>query len=165
MRKHKHYKIMCFLNISREAKIHKILKTLEKWIPLVRESMGKQKHFEIKCFLSFSPEAEIHAVLKTWGKMGKHKHFRFMGFLNISGEAEIHKISKIREKWIPIIWEKYAKKQTFQTYGFLKYFGWSRNPCNFQNMVKWFIVQQKYEKTQTFQIYGFLRYFRLIRNP
>ena len=88
-----------------------------------------------------------------------------MGFLNISGEAEIHKISKIWEKWIPIIREKYTKKQTFQTYVFLKYFGWSRNPYNFQNMVKWFIVQQKYGKTQTFQIYGFRKYSRLIRNP
>ena len=158
MRKHKHYKIMCFLNIFREAKIHKISKTLEKWIPLVRESMGKHKHFEI------FPWSRNPRSSQNMGKNGKTQTFQIYG-LNISGEAEIHKISKIWEKWIPIIREKYTKKQTFQTYVFLKYFGWSRNPYNFQNMVKWFIVQQKYGKTQTFQIYGFRKYSRLIRNP
>ena len=72
-----------------------------------------------------------------YGKsMGKHKHFKFMGFLNILSEAEIHTISKIWEKWIPIIRGKYGKKQAFQSYGFLKYFGWSRNPYNSQNMGK-----------------------------
>ena len=55
--------------------------------------------------------------------MGKHKHFKFMGFLNILGEAEIHAIPKTWEKQIHIIQEKYGKKQTFQSYGFLKYFG------------------------------------------
>ena len=29
-----------------------------------------------------------------------------------------------------------GKKQTFESYGFLKYFGWGRNPCNSQNMGK-----------------------------
>ena len=58
-----------------------------------------------------------------------------MGFLNISGETEIHAISKTWEKWIPIIQEKYGKK-TFESFGFLKCFGWSRNPYNSQNMGK-----------------------------
>ena len=43
---------------------------------------------------------------------------------------------KTWEKWIFIVWEKYGKTQTFQIYGLLKYFGWSRNPCNSQNMWK-----------------------------
>ena len=65
--------------------------------------------------------------------MGKHKHYKFMGFLNISGEAEIHTILKIWQKWVPIIHEK---KKTFHGNGFLKYFGWSKNPYNSQNMGK-----------------------------
>ena len=68
--------------------------------------------------------------------MGKHKHFKFMRSLNISGEAEIHTIPKTWAKWISIVREKYGKTQTFQIYGFLKYFRSSRNPYNSQNMVK-----------------------------
>ena len=59
-----------------------------------------------------------------------------MGFFNVSGEAEIHTVPKIWAKWISIVQEKYGKTQTFQIYGFLKYFGWSRNPYNSQNMGK-----------------------------
>ena len=52
-----------------------------------------------------------------------------MSFSNILGDTEIHKIPKTWEKWISIVWEKYEKTQTFQIiYGFLKYFGLSRNP-------------------------------------
>ena len=68
--------------------------------------------------------------------MEKHKHFKFMGFLNISDEAEIHIIPKTWDAWILIIREKYVKKQTFESYGFLRYFGWSRNPNNFKNIKK-----------------------------
>ena len=72
-----------------------------------------------------------------YGKsMEKHKHFKFMGFLNISDKAEIHTIPRTWEMWIPIIREKYGKKQTFQSNGFLNYFEWSRNPYNSQNMEK-----------------------------
>ena len=46
-----------------------------------------------------------------------------MSFLNILDEAEIHTIPKTLEKWIPIIREKDGKKQTFQSNGFLEYFG------------------------------------------
>ena len=59
-----------------------------------------------------------------------------MGFSTISSEAEIHTIPKIWEKWIPIVWEKHGKTQTFQSNGFLKYFGRSRNPYNSQNIGK-----------------------------
>ena len=73
---------------------------------------------------------------------------------------------KIWEKWILIVQEKYGKTQTFQSYGFLKYFRWSRNQYNSQNMGKWiFIVWEKDGKTKTFQIYGFLKYFGLNKNP
>ena len=72
-----------------------------------------------------------------YGKsMEKHKHFKSMGFLNILDEAEIHTIPRTLEKWISIIREKYEKTQTFQSNGFLKYFGRSRNPYNSQNMGK-----------------------------
>ena len=40
-----------------------------------------------------------------------------MGFLNIS---QISTIPKTWEKWILIAREKYGKKQTFESYGFLK---------------------------------------------
>ena len=46
-----------------------------------------------------------------------------MAFLNISGEAEIHTIPKTWGKWISTVQEKYGRTQTFQIYGFLKYFG------------------------------------------
>ena len=59
-----------------------------------------------------------------------------------------------------------GKKQTFQSNGFLNYFGWSRNPYSSQNMEKWIpIVRKKYGKTQTFQINGLLKYFGWSRNP
>ena len=60
--------------------------------------------------------------------MGKNQHPKLMGFSNILGGAEIHTIPKTWEKRISIVREKYGKTQTFQTYGFLKYFGLSRNP-------------------------------------
>ena len=31
--------------------------------------------------------------------------------------------------------KKYAKTQTFRSWGFLKFFAWSRNSCSSQNMV------------------------------
>ena len=55
--------------------------------------------------------------------MRKNKHFKVKGFLNFSHEAEIHAVPKTWEKWISIVREKYGKTQTFQIYGFLKYFG------------------------------------------
>ena len=59
-----------------------------------------------------------------------------MDFLNILGEAEIHTILKTWEKCISIVREKYKDTQTFQIYGFLKYFGRSRNTHNSQDMGK-----------------------------
>ena len=64
-----------------------------------------------------------------YGKsMGKPKRFKFMDFLNTFGKAVIHTIPKTWEKWISIVREKYGKTQTFQIYGFLKFFRLSRNP-------------------------------------
>ena len=55
--------------------------------------------------------------------MGKHKHFKVKGFLNFLYEAEVHAVPKIWENWISIAREKHGETQTFQIYGFLKYFG------------------------------------------
>ena len=55
--------------------------------------------------------------------MGKHNHFKIMNFLIILGAAEIHTIPKTWGKRILIVREKYMKTQTFEIYGFLKYFG------------------------------------------
>ena len=68
--------------------------------------------------------------------MRKHKHFKVTCFWNFSLDAEIHAVLKAWENWISIIREKYGKKQTFQSNGFLNYFEWSRNPYNSQNMEK-----------------------------
>ena len=48
--------------------------------------------------------------------MGKHEHFKVKGFWNFLLEAEIHAVPNTWEKWIPIIREKYGKKQTFQSF-------------------------------------------------
>ena len=55
--------------------------------------------------------------------MGKHKHFKVTGYLYFSYEAEIHAFPKTWEKWVSIVREKHGKIQTFEIYGFLKYFG------------------------------------------
>ena len=62
------------------------------------------------------------------------KHFKVKDFLNFWLEADIHAVPKIWEKWISMVQAKYWNTQTFQIYGFLKYFGWSRPPYNYQNM-------------------------------
>ena len=62
------------------------------------------------------------------GKILEKKYPKLMGFSNIWGEVEIHTIPKTWEKWISVAREKYGRTQTFQIYGFLKYFGLSRNP-------------------------------------
>ena len=92
--------------------------------------MRKQKHFRVKCFWNFSLDAEIHAVPKTW------------------------------EKWISIIREKYGKTETFQIYGFLKYFGWSRNPYNSQNLgkVNFHNTGKVWEKNKHSKVMGFSRH-------
>ena len=66
--------------------------------------------------------------------MGKYEHFEVKGFWNFLLEAEIQAVTNIWEKWILIILEKYGKKTNIPK--FLKYFGWSRNPYNSQNMGK-----------------------------
>ena len=55
--------------------------------------------------------------------MAKRKHFKLMDFLNISGGTENHTTPKTWGKKIAITQEKYAKKQTFESYDFLKCFG------------------------------------------
>ena len=54
--------------------------------------------------------------------MGEHKHFKVKGFLQFSLEAEIHAVPKTWKKQISIVREKYGKTQTFQIYGFVKFF-------------------------------------------
>ena len=56
------------------------------------------------------------------------KHFcsGWEGNINISKllfEAEIHAAPNTWENWISIVQEEYGKTQTFQIYGFVKYFG------------------------------------------
>ena len=90
--------------------------------------------------------------------MGKHKYAKGLDFLYVPHSSILREI----ETFFPITWqnwihivretygktqifqsyrismvrEKYGKTQTFQIYGFLKYFGCSKNPYNSQNMGK-----------------------------
>ena len=133
-------------NILAEAEIHKIPKIRENWIPIEREKYGKTQTFQIYEFLKYfgwsrNPynsqnlgKVNFHNTGKVWEK--KNKYSKVMGFSNSLSEAEMHTIPKIWKKWIPIVREKYGKTQTFQSNRFLKYFGWSRNPYNSQNMGK-----------------------------
>ena len=57
-----------------------------------------------------------------------------MDFLNVLVETEIHVVTKILEKYISIVREKYGRALTSQGFWFLQYFGWSRYPYNSQNM-------------------------------
>ena len=106
-----------------------------------------------------------HSKDKIWGNTNISKLIKC--FWNFSLNAEIHAVPKTWEKWISIIREKYGKTQTFQIYGFLKYFGWSRNPYNSENLgkVNFHNTGKKYGKKQTFQSNGFLNYFEWGRNP
>ena len=62
--------------------------------------------------------------LPLYGKsMGKHNHFKLIVLLNISDEAEIHTIPKTWEKCIPIIREKYGKKENIP-YGWVSKIFW-----------------------------------------
>ena len=97
--------------------------------------------------------------------MGKHEQVKAKGFWKFLLEAEIHAVPNTWEKWISIIREKYGKTQTFQIYGFLKNFGWSRNPYNSQNM-------GKVNSHNTGKVWGkkanipkFLKCFGWSRNP
>ena len=144
MRKHKYFKLKGFLNILRKAEIHTIPKMWEKWIPITQEKYGKKQTFQSSGFFKFYiwsrnswssqniGKVDFHSTRKAW----ENKYVKFMGSLNISGGAEIHIIPKTWETWIHIIREKYVKKQTFESYGFLKYFGWSRNPYSSKNIEK-----------------------------
>ena len=144
MRKHKPFKVKCFWNFSLDADFRAVPKTWEKWISIIiREKYGKTQTFQIYGFLKYSGwsrnpcnsqnlrKVNFHNTGKVWEK---NKHSKIMGFSTILSEAEIYTIPKIWKKWILIVREKYGKTQTFQSNGFLRYFGSSRNPYNSQNM-------------------------------
>ena len=98
--------------------------------------------------------------------MGKHRHFKVKGLLYFLLKAETRVFHKTWKKRIFIVREKYEKTQTFQIYGFLKYFGWNRNPKDSKNMgkVNSHNIGKVWEKTNI-QKYGFFKYFGWSRNP
>ena len=57
-------------------------------------------------------QMDFHSMGKLWENTNISNLFIFF---NILGEAEIHTIPKTSEKSIPIVQEKYRKKQTFQS--------------------------------------------------
>ena len=126
---------MGFSNILGEAEIHSLPKMWENWIPIVREKFGKVQTFHIEGFLHVWYEAEIHLVPKAW------------------------------EKGISIVQEQYGKPQAFQIYEFVKYFGWSKNPYNFQNMgkVNLHSTEKIWENTEISHILHYLADLELMR--
>ena len=101
-------------------------------------TISKLRVSDIFCLKQKSMQFPKHGKVDfhSTGKVCEKEHFKYMGFSNIFGETEIHATPKTWEKWIPIIREKYGKRQIFESYGFLKYFGWNRIPYNSQNMGK-----------------------------
>ena len=97
--------------------------------------------------------------------MGKCKRFEVKGFLNFLLEAEIRAVPKTWEKWIFTAPEKYGKTQTFHIYGFLEYFGWSRNPYNSQIMGKVNLLNtgKVWENIEVSQILHYLTDLELMR--
>ena len=88
--------------------------------------------------------------------MGKREYSKVKGFLNSSRKVEIHAIPKTWDEWISILRignHKHSnadeKPQTFQSYGFLTYFTWSRNPYNSQTVgwVNSYITKQAWKNT------------------
>ena len=140
--KHKHFKFMGFLKILDEAEIHTIPKTWEKWILIIREKHGKKTN--ISKFLKYFGWSRNPCNYQNMGKVNSHSKGKIWENKNISKlsvskiflDAEIHAVPNTWETWISIIREMYGKTQTFQICGFLKYFGWSRNPYNCQNLGK-----------------------------
>ena len=168
MGKHKYSRIMCFLNISREAVTYTIPRTWEKWILIKGATYGKTQALQSYGFLiHISCEALIHTILKIKDKgknMGKHKHVKV--FLNFPLEAKTHALSKTWKKWISIVREKYGKTQTFQIYGFLQYFWSSGNPQISKIWETWILaIREEYGKKQTFQSCRFLKHFGWSRSP
>ena len=97
--------------------------------------------------------------------MGKCKRFEVKGFLNFLLEAEIRAVPKTWKKWIFTAPEKYGKTQTFHIYGFLEYFGWSRNPYNSQIMGKVNLLNtgKVWENIEVSQILHYLTDLELMR--
>ena len=151
METHKYSSGLSFLHIphssiSRVIETHRIPKTWEHWILIVRETYGKTQTFQsyrsLKYFMwginSYNSQnmgkVNSHSNEKIWENKGISDISK--GFLYFSLEGEVRAVSKTWKNGISIVREKYRKRQTFQIYGFLKYFGWNRNPYNFQNMGK-----------------------------
>ena len=68
-------------------------------------------------------KVDFHSTRKVWENINITR----LCFSNILDEAEIDTVPKTWEMWISIVREKYGKTQTFQIYGFLKYFGLSKS--------------------------------------
>ena len=132
-------------SILHEIESHIIPITWENWILIERETYGKTQTFQRNRFLPYFMWGINPYNSQNMGKVNSHSKenlwentniFKGKGFLNFLLVVKIHAVPKIWEKWIYIVWKKHGKTQTFQIYGFLKYFGWSRNPYNSQNMGK-----------------------------
>ena len=102
---------------------------------------------------------DFHITKKVWENT---KHLKVMCFLNILGKTELHTIPKTWEKWIPIIQKKCWKNK----HGFLKHFGWGRNPLTSQNVGKLNShSKRKIWESTNISNWGFLTCLVWSRNP
>ena len=76
----KHLKFMGFLNILGKIELHKIPKTREKWIPIIRRKCGKNKHG----FLKHSGWRRYPLNSQNMGKVNSHCKGKIWQSTNIS---------------------------------------------------------------------------------
>ena len=140
MGKHKYSKGMCFVHIlnssiSREMETDTIPKpkTWKKWILIVKQTYGKTETFKSSGFLTYFMWDINPFNSQNMGKMNSHSKENMEKIWKNTNISKL-RVPKTWEKWILIVQEKFEKTQTFQIYGFIKYFGWSRNSYISQNM-------------------------------
>ena len=138
---------------------------METWILIVRKKYGKTQTFQINGLLKYFGWSRNPYSSQNMGKVNSHSKGKIWENTNISKLSfpEIFRLVQKsmqlpkHEKWISTILEKYEKTQTFQIYGFLKYFGWSRNLCNSQNLgkVNFHNTGKVWEKNKHSKVMGF----------
>ena len=96
----RHSRIMGLLHISREAEIHTIFKTWEKWTPIVRKNYWKTQIFQRNGFLTYFP----------WNRSPCSS--QNMRWVNSHSTGKVWKNTNIPKLWISYIF--HVKKKSVQ---------------------------------------------------
>ena len=104
MGKHKYCKGMGFLHISRETKIHTILKTWEKWILIARETHGKTQTFQSYGFLTYFM-CSINPC-----------NFQNMGCVNSHVKGKVWENTNIPKLWVSYVFHMKQKSIQFPSH-------------------------------------------------